>query len=213
MSREVSPALSAHIVALLKVERPRFKSQNKMAEAIGIPGGSLSNVMAQKKGIGDDILEKIEAFLGRTRGQLEAEANSSVPVKSARVFVPDRDERRAGSLAKVRDKLYKRYDKARVDEKIATSEFIDAASIDELEAFETLDDLLRMERAEDKGRLVGRAPVPEHPATPPRVGPPSSRPSRIPPEKRKLHSDHPAKLPERESDAPPRAERAGKKRD
>jgi transcriptional regulator with XRE-family HTH domain len=115
--REVSPELSDHLAILLhaelKARKSRIKkySQNKMAGDIGIPTGTLSTIMNGKKGIGEELLPKFLAFFGKTREQLEGEAEAP------------RDP--PAKLSRVRDSLYQVHSPPLVDRIVMASEFLD----------------------------------------------------------------------------------------
>jgi len=69
-----------------------------------------------------------------------------------RVYETEREADRRGSLKKVRERLYERYDKRKVDELVGSSDFIDAEQIDEIDAFIFFDNQLAAERFAKKHR-------------------------------------------------------------
>jgi transcriptional regulator with XRE-family HTH domain len=142
VSREVSPALSAHVTTLLRAELKLRKhsgkySQNQMAKEIGIPGGTLSNVMTGTKGIGDDVLPKIAVFLRKTRESLEAELETLTPVHATDPASG------TASLAQIRRWLYKRYPKTLVDQ-VVSMFYPTELDVSELDALDVLDHQIRI---------------------------------------------------------------------
>jgi DNA-binding XRE family transcriptional regulator len=63
--------------------------------------------------------------------------------------------RSTGSLRAVRAKLYKRYDKRTVDAVIGASDYIDAAELNELDAFDHFDTLLAADRLAREREATG----------------------------------------------------------
>ena len=164
LSREVSSALSAHVVKLLNEElrarkRSRKYSQNTMAKDIGVPGGTLSGIMTGAKGIGDDVLPKIATFLKRTRDELEADLETLSAVETSRSDATAAAQVQQGaiSLDRVRHWLYKRYDKTVVDETIARFYPTGATTVSELDTLDVLDHQIRM--AFGSHRKAGEEPT------------------------------------------------------
>jgi hypothetical protein len=125
---------------------------------------------------------------------------------ATRVAVPSQEERRSGSLARVREQLYKRYAKPDVDEAIGGSDFIDAENLDELEAFQALDDILRMQHAEPKGKLQRAPKEAFDPDVPQRRGPSASS---VPPGQRKAFRAEATKLSKGSAEPSGKGKRAG----
>jgi hypothetical protein len=177
MPNEIDPKISSYVVELLKREEARLLGSDKSLPAlIKISRTHYGHLTSGDKGVGKTSLKKIAEYFGRTVEDVVREAETRSGAANGRqrepTYVPSRHEDREARLSNVREKLLKRYDRASVNEVIAESEFVDGLNVSELEAFDRLDDILRMRKAEAKGKLITGKQEP-HPIETPTVGPAS----------------------------------------
>lgn len=81
-------------------------------------------------------------------------AQEDKPPTPERTYTPERQEFREARLSNVRAALLKKYPQAEVDEAIGGSEFLDGLNCSELEAYQRIEELIRMRKAESNGKLV-----------------------------------------------------------
>lgn len=181
----------------LFVQRRFEGDQSAAGAALGVSQATISSVISGAKGIGSKLLSGIAKIDPQTAGAMLAGQSPPVigriftpkgvvgpygaiprepPLllqdgKSAapeRFAVTERQEQRErGLLSNVRKSLLKRYTPELVDAVVAGSEFIDAQSINELEAFDALEEQIKL--------VLGKAKLPEkppplHPKKPPKPG-------------------------------------------
>jgi transcriptional regulator with XRE-family HTH domain len=114
-------------------------SITELAKKLGISRQALYAAFAREKtngrhSIDYDTAERLAEIGGRSIQWVLTGADVGEPAQ----IRPPVSTRR-GSLRAVREKLYKRYDKHQVDAAIGASDFIDAAELNELDAFDYLD--------------------------------------------------------------------------
>lgn len=180
----------------LFVQRRFEGDQSAAGAALGVSQATVSSVISGAKGIGSKLLSGVAKIDPETAGAMLAGQSPPITGRiftpkgvvgphgairrqpllltdgkaqaAERSTVTDRQEQRErGLLSNVRKSLLKRYTPELVDAVVAGSEFIDAQGINELEAFDALEEQIKLVLGKTK---LPEKPPPPHPKKPPKVG-------------------------------------------
>lgn len=178
-SKSLSPEQNQFARAQLRalIQRKWGGDQSLAATALGVSQPTVSEFLSGAKGIGPKLLSGVMKVDPRVAGVIIGGVQAvdtpevvapSAPAAAERVYVSERQEQREAKLSNVRDSLYKRYDRAAVNEAIL-SEFADGLQgASELEARDRLEEILRLEPATAKGKLQDAQQEPFDPGKPER---------------------------------------------
>jgi hypothetical protein len=158
-----------------------FKSGRALSMAAGLSPATVNNLLMRERREGSASLdaESLAAIsaVAKVDPQWLATGAGEPEPGAGRVYESDRERDRRGSLLKVREKLYSRYEKSLVDQAVGASDFIGAEDINELEAFDYFDRLLAAQARPHK-KAVGSERI----ATGSRKRPDANLPPITPPE-------------------------------
>lgn len=166
---EVRIAIAQKISELLDERRPDGKKVITQA-ALGTKL-RVSQEAARRAREPDGVTPAIVDGMAKAFSFSVGSNRASDSAAPTRIYQDDRQEQHGSGISKARDRLYRRYPgrKLEIDALIGGSKFIGMQNASEADVYEALDDILRMGKADSKGKLQ-HAPIAPHPKKPPKVG-------------------------------------------